>query len=211
MKRKPSVITEELAEHISALKACTLCPSMIGPVITHRVVPSKIYLCGQAPGVNEGEIGQPFAWTAGKTLFKWFNTLSVDEETFRSRAYMGAVCRCFPGKASGGGDRVPSSIEIKNCSKWLEAEFKILQPELVIPVGRLAIELFLQKQKLTAVIGKQFKTEAFGTKCDIIPLPHPSGASSWFKTEPGASLLNEALLLLAAHPTWKRTFEKSET
>jgi uracil-DNA glycosylase len=194
--------SNELSKHIATLKTCTLCPAMIGPVITHRPVASKIYLCGQAPGVYEGDLGRPFAWTAGKTMFKWFSSIGVDEEIFRSRAYIGAVCRCFPGKASGGGDRVPSPNEVKNCSRWMEAEFKIMQPELVIPVGRLAIDQFLPKQKLTDVIGKQFRKEAFGTTCDIIPLPHPSGASSWFKIEPGLSLTKEALVLLANHPVW---------
>lgn len=180
---------------------------MIGPVVTHRVVESKIYLCGQAPGVYEGKIGQPFAWTAGKTLFRWFDSIGVDEETFRTKTYMGAVCRCFPGKASSGGDRVPSPSEIKNCSRWMEAEFKLLQPELVIPVGRLAIELFLPKQKLTEVIGKKFERKVWGTSFDIIPLPHPSGASTWFKMEPGKTLTNEALQLISTHPVWLETFK----
>lgn len=203
---KPLAFEQELAKHISALKECTLCPNMIGPVITHRIVASKIYLCGQAPGVYEGEIGRPFGWTAGKTLFKWFGSIGVDEETFRSRAYIGAVCRCFPGKASGGGDRVPSPVEVKNCSKWMEAEFKLLQPELLIPVGRLAIDQFLPKAKLVDVIGRKFQRSAHGTTCDIIPLPHPSGASSWFKLEPGVTLLKEALGQLAEHHVWQETF-----
>lgn len=199
---------KKLADHIAALKTCTLCPSMIGPVITHRVVTSKIYLCGQAPGVYEGDLGRPFAWTAGKTLFKWFSSIGVDEEVFRSHAYIGAVCRCFPGKTSSGGDRVPTPAEVKNCSKWMESEFRLLQPQLVIPVGRLAIEVFLPKQKLSELIGKQYRREAFGTTCDIIPLPHPSGASSWFKVEPGITLTKEALILLSAHPVWQDTFKQ---
>ncbi len=48
----------------------------------------------------------PFAWTAGRQLFKWFASLGLDEATFRSRVYMAAVCRCFPGKRPTGGDRV---------------------------------------------------------------------------------------------------------
>lgn len=201
---------KKLSEHIAALKTCALCPLMIGPVVTHRVVSSKIYLCGQAPGVNEGELGRPFAWTAGKTMFRWFSSIGVDEETFRSRTYMGAVCRCFPGKAKGGGDRVPSPSEIANCSRWMQAEFELLKPQLIIPVGRLAIELFMPKQKLNDVVGKGFSRKLFGTNCDIIPLPHPSGASTWFKKEPGVSLLAEALELLSMHPVWIKTFDDKD-
>lgn len=202
---------QSLFEHMDALKQCSLCPNMIGPVITHRNVQSKVYLCGQAPGIHEGKVGKPFGWTAGKTLFKWFETLGVDEETFRSRAYIGAACRCFPGRTSSGGDRVPSAEEIANCSRWMKAEFEILKPQVLIPVGKLAIELFLPKQKLTDTVGASFRKEIFGTACDIIPLPHPSGASSWFKLEPGKTLLNQALTRLGEHEVWQEVFGKTDS
>ena len=186
---------------------------MIGPVLTHHphssLVVSKIYLCGQAPGPHEGRFAKPFAWTAGKTLFRWLQQAGVDEETFRSRAYIGAVCRCFPGKNVKGGDRVPSQEEIANCSQWMKREFEILRPELLIPVGKLAIEQFLPRQKLTDKVGTQIRKEVFGIKCDIIPLPHPSGVSTWFKGEPGATLLNNSLDLLKKHAVWNEVFPDS--
>jgi uracil-DNA glycosylase len=129
---------------------------MIRPVVTGKPVMSPVMLIGQAPGVKEGPAGRPFAWTAGKTLFGWFATLGVDEEQFRSRVYMAAVCRCFPGKARGGGDRVPSPAEVARCSKHIEAEVRILRPRLIIPVGKLAIaQLYPDVDKLTEVIGEQ--------------------------------------------------------
>src|SRR5688572_8563739 len=95
---------KDIEEHLAQVKACTLCPNMIGPVITPTAVLSKVYMCGQAPGPHEGKFGKPFAWTAGKTLFRWFGTIGLDEDQFRNRAYMAAVCRCFPGKTKQGGD-----------------------------------------------------------------------------------------------------------
>ena len=92
---------------------------MIGPVVTGLPVVSPVLLIGQAPGVREGPAGKPFAWTAGKTMFGWFASLGLTEEQFRDRVYMAAVCRCFPGKAKGGGDRVPSPDEIARCSRHL--------------------------------------------------------------------------------------------
>ncbi len=208
MTRKQNQAAPSLNELVLDLRKCRLCPLMVGPVVTHAAVVSSIYLCGQAPGINEGKFAKPFAWTAGKTLFAWIDRLGVDEETFRSRAYIGAVCRCFPGKNEKGGDRVPSQKEIENCSAWMKGEFEILKPQLVIPVGRLAIERFLPKQKLTECVGSIFQHKVFGIECDIIPLPHPSGASSWFKMEPGLSLLNRALELLGKHKIWLEHFEK---
>src|SRR5512135_2037975 len=107
----------QLRRHVARLRTCGDCPDMIGPVVTGQPVMSPVMLIGQAPGVREGPAGKPFAWTAGKTMFGWFSQLGLDEEPFRTRVYMAAVCRCFPGKAAGGGDRVPSPVEIERCSR----------------------------------------------------------------------------------------------
>ena len=201
-----SVVLRQIEAHVAEVLKCRACPEMIGPVVTSRPVVTKLYLVGQAPGPREGSFGRPFAWTAGKTLFRWFGELGVDEETFRSRVFLAAVCRCFPGKSSGGGDRVPSPTEISACSGWMARELAILKPELIIPVGRVGIERFHGKVELASVIGKRHRVTAFGHECDSIPLPHPSGASTWFKREPGKSLLPKALAKLETHPAWREAF-----
>jgi uracil-DNA glycosylase len=173
------------------------------PVIGNPVV-SRVLLVGQAPGPKEPARGRPFAWTAGKMLFKWFGELGLDEQAFRGRGYMAAVCRCFPGKRATGGDRVPDPDEIANCAPWLDAEIAINRPKLVIPVGKLAIQQFLDAAKLDAVVGKLHKGRRNGVTFDLAPLPHPSGASTWQYTEPGKTLLRQALLLIAGHPAWRR-------
>ena len=102
---------------------------MIGPVVSGLPVMSPVMLIGQAPGTREGPAGKPFAWTAGKTMFGWFAQVGLPEEQFRNRVYMAAVCRCFPGKAAGGGgDRVPDAGEIERCSVHLHAELKLIKP-----------------------------------------------------------------------------------
>ena len=176
---------------------------MIGPVVSGKPVLSKVLLVGQAPGPKEGSFGKPFAWTAGKTMFKWFAQIGLSEEDFRNRAYMAAVCRCFPGKNPKGGDRVPDDQEISNCSKWMAKEFELIKPELVIPVGKLAIKQFIDVDKLDQIIGNIFHLNLYNTDCDVIPLPHPSGASTWHRKEPGISLLKKALKKLHNHPAWQ--------
>jgi uracil-DNA glycosylase len=195
-----------LKAHQAALSRCTRCPQMIGPVVMGRPVAAKILQIGQAPGPYEGKIGQPFAWTAGKTLFKWYATLGVDEERFRSRVYMAAVCRCFPGKNPKGGDRVPDATEIAHCGEWMRDEINLMKPELIIPVGKLAIAQMLNATRLDAVVGQVHRIRYFGHETDAIPLPHPSGLSTWFKIEPGKTLLGEALRRIAEHPAWRATF-----
>jgi uracil-DNA glycosylase len=168
-----------------------------GPVV------SRVMLIGQAPGVKEPVLGRPFAWTAGKAMFKWFEEIGVGETEFRRTVYMAAVCRCFPGKNSVGGDRVPSKEEAARCSDWLRAEMTILEPGLVIPVGKLAIAQFLAAvPMLTELVGQIMRVQRFGQEFDLVPLPHPSGASPWHRIEPGKTLTKKALALIKSHPAW---------
>lgn len=194
----PSALAVE--KHLAELRACVRCPGMHRPAVVGRPVISRVLLVGQAPGDKEPRLGRPFAWTAGKTLFKWFEgALGWTEDEVRSRIYFAAVCRCFPGKRLTGGDRVPAPDEIAKCSAWLEREFALLKPQLVLPVGKLAIGQFLGERPLLETIGRRFTITYRGHLADCIPLPHPSGASPWHRMEPGKTLLNRALALIAAH------------
>ncbi|MEY4939030.1 MAG: hypothetical protein RIQ93_765 [Verrucomicrobiota bacterium] len=202
----------DLERHLVSLRACRRCPRMLKPVVTGRPVTSRILLVGQAPGDKEPILGRPFAWTAGKTLFKWFQgALGWSEEETRDRVYFAAVCRCFPGKRAEGGDRVPAPDEIANCSDWLAREFELLKPQLVLPVGKLAIGQFLGERPLVETIGQKFTITYRGLVTDCIPLPHPSGASPWHRMEPGLTLLNRALVAVAKLPALRRPGRKHST
>jgi uracil-DNA glycosylase len=175
---------------------------MRGPVVHGPPVPSSILLVGQAPGPREGSFGRPFAWTAGRTLFRWFEEATgANEEQVRAGVYFAAVARCFPGKAKGGGDRKPDPGEIDRCKTYLEREVAILRPKLVIPVGTLAIEQVLgHKGALAEIVGTVKRAPYHGYDTDVIALPHPSGASTWHRMEPGKTLLGKAMRLIARHP-----------
>jgi len=195
---------QTLQQHQHKLRQCRRCADMHGPPVTGEPVASPVMLIGQAPGNREIELRRPFAWTAGKTLFGWFARIGLEEDAFRRRVYMAAVCRCFPGKLHKGGDRVPSKQEIANCQPWWQQEVTLLQPQLLIPVGKLAISQFMPVNKLNEIIGQRHRIEVEGKPRDIIPLPHPSGASTWHRTEPGITLLNKALQAIKRHPAWNK-------
>ncbi len=195
------------------LDACKACPNMVGPVVHGPAVVSKILLIGQAPGPREGTFGRPFAWTAGKTLFKWMEQATgANEETFRERVYISAVARCFPGKAFTKkgvmtGDRRPDEDEIERCGQYLSREVELLLPDVVLAIGQMAIEAATgHKGKLDEVIGSVRRTKFHGHELDVIALPHPSGASTWHRMEPGKTLLAKSLALVSKHPTVKATF-----
>ena len=191
----------QLARHVAQLLQCRRCPRMHSPPVSGGAVVSEVILIGQAPGVREPVLKRPFAHTAGKTLFRWLEEFcGLNEPTVRSTIYFAAVCRCFPGKTPGGGDRVPAPDEIRNCSSWMNNEIEILKPRLLIPVGKLAIAQFIPFDKLDEVIGRKFRIRRADSMVDVIPLPHPSGASPWHKMAPGRALLEKALRKIARHP-----------
>ncbi|MGA9533853.1 MAG: uracil-DNA glycosylase family protein [Anaerolineales bacterium] len=152
---------------------------------------AKLMIIGQAPGVTEVEAGRPFNAGSGTRLFEWLAEAGIDESEFRSRQYMTSVTKCFPGKASsGGGDRVPSSEEQELCRPYLESEIELVDPKIVIPVGRLAINSYFPKSRpLTQIIG----TEKRENDRWLIPLPHPSGASRWHQSESNRALIQQAI------------------
>jgi uracil-DNA glycosylase len=190
-----------LDDHVSRLRRCRRCPRVAPPPVSGGAIVSGVMVIGQAPGVREPTLKRPFAHTAGKTLFRWFEEFcGLDEPTMRSRIYFAAVIRCFPGKAPGGSDRVPAPDEIRNCSAWMNAEFEILRPRLVIAVGRLAIMQFIDCKKLDTVIGRSFIVSREEGSFDLAPLPHPSGVSPWHKISPGRELLVRAMRKIARHP-----------
>ena len=196
-------------EHLATLYACRLCPNVFGEPVTGAVAGAKVMLVGQAPGPHEVEDRRPFAYTAGRRLFGWFEPFGVDEETFRANIHMCAVIRCFPGRdAKAGGDRVPSPAEIANCAAHLDREIRILRPKLVIAVGTLAAQALIGQSELRSVVGRKFRAQRAGEKFDVVVLPHPSGRSTWLNKPENRALLDRSLELIVGHRAWRETFSR---
>ncbi len=131
------------------------------------------YLFGQAPGIVEGEERLPWRGRAGQKLRRW---LELEEEEFYATFYCASVTRCYPGRMSSGrGDRAPTPREQDLCEFWRDWELELLRPRLIVTVGGLALRRMLGLTDLTAAIGERFERNGV----PVVPLPHPSGASSW--------------------------------
>jgi uracil-DNA glycosylase len=130
-------------------------------------------------------------------LFRWLERSGLDEATARELIYISAITRCFPGPhPSGRGDRVPTREEQGRCGDWLDSELRIIRPTVIIPVGRLAIERFLPKLPLDELIGTKHVVDYGAGTAVAIPLPHPSGASSWIHQPGNAALIEKAIQLI---------------
>ena len=179
-------------------RRCRACSEAGFPLASLPVVEGhegqRAYLYGQAPGVVEGAERRPWRGRAGRNLRRW---LGLDEESFYATFYCAAVTRCYPGRApEGSGDRVATARERELCSFWLEWELRLLRPELIVPVGGLAIGAFVPGRGLAEAIGEPF--EHGGST--VIPLPHPSGVSRWLNAPENQARLEAALALIRAHP-----------
>jgi uracil-DNA glycosylase len=150
----------------------------------------RAYLYGQAPGIVEGEERLPWRGRAGQTLRRW---LELDEETFYRTFFCASVTRCYPGRApTGRGDRTPTPREQDLCSFWRQWEVELLRPELIVTVGGLALKQILGRTDMTACIGTAFEHDGV----PVVPLPHPSGASSWPYVPANRQRLDTALALV---------------
>jgi uracil-DNA glycosylase len=89
-------------------------------------------------------------------------------------------------------------VEQSNCADWLDEELRIIRPKVLIPVGRLAIERFLPNLPLAELIGTSHIVKHVGGRSTVIPLPHPSGASSWIHEGDNRILVDKAIGLIAA-------------
>lgn len=184
------------------MRVCSVCKDqgcwVAPPAVTQGEETAKIITIGQAPGITEVEVGRPFNAGSGKRLFEWLAKAGIEENWFRTTQYMTSVTKCYPGRAKGGGgDRVPSTPEQKFCRPFLDREIALVQPEVMIPIGRLAIGLFYSKKlKLTEIIGTQTQTESGAW---VVPLPHSSGASRWHQIAENRLLIDKAIGLIEGH------------
>jgi uracil-DNA glycosylase len=150
----------------------------------------RAYMFGQAPGVVEGQERLPWRGRAGRTLRRW---LALDEDEFYGTFYCASVTRCYPGKApSGRGDRTPTPREQELCAFWRDWELKVIQPQLIVPVGGLAARNLLGLKSVTECVGRRFELDG----AVAIPLPHPSGASGWLNDPANRARVDQAVELI---------------
>jgi uracil-DNA glycosylase len=164
------------------------------PIRPGLIADPRVVLIGQAPGEITDRKGYHFAGPAGRTLERWFEQAGFPAGYFREHVYLTSLTRCFPGKSPGGnGDRRPSAAEIALCRPFLDRELALLDPKLIVLVGKMAIDALLGKRPLVEVVGKVFRVD----HRLVLPLPHASGVSRWLNAPQNRCLVDQALAELA--------------
>lgn len=174
--------------------SCRACVEAGYPLESRPVIApgegQRAYIFGQAPGIVEGQERRPWRGRAGRTLRGWFE---MDEDEFYATFYCASVTRCDPGRApSGRGDRTPTPAEQLLCEFWRNRELALLQPRLVVTVGGLAARRLLGTRSVTKCVGLRYELG----DAVAVPLPHPSGASSWLNAPANRARVAEAVELI---------------
>ena len=147
---------------------CTRCDLYVGRT---RVVPgagaedADLLLVGEAPGAREDETGIPFVGASGKLLDAMLASAGID----RGEVFIANLVRCRPP-----GNRAPKSREIRACAGWLAEQIRLIQPRLLVTLGRFALQHFIPDGKITALQGKVREIEYAGGRLRFLPLLHPS-------------------------------------
>lgn len=153
---------------MSRCSACALRPGC------NRIVPgegnadAEILFIGEAPGEKEDETGQPFVGSSGRILDKMLADIHIKRENI----YITNICKCRPPE-----NRDPLPEEINICWLWLEKQLKIINPKIIITLGKYALNYFLPTAKISETHGQiiHINIEKIG-KLNIFPLYHPAAA-----------------------------------
>ena len=186
---------EALRELQAEMKACLRCLeagfSVTPGAVFSGNLSAGLMIVGQAPGSTECETGRPFSGPSGQRLFDWLAQAGWGEERFRATQYMTAVTKCYPGRSpSGKGDRAPTRAEQKLCAPYLDQELALVRPQVVVPVGGMAVRRFLGQVRLADVVGTVAEGEEGRL---IVPLPHPSGVNLWLNRPENQERVAQAL------------------
>jgi len=129
---------------------------------------AKIMFIGEAPGKKEVELGIPFVGSSGKILDKMLEKIAIPRED----VYLTNICKCRPPE-----NRDPLPEEIEQCWPWLEKQIAIIEPEIIVTLGRFALNAFVPNAKISEVHGQliQIEIKKIG-KIQLFPLHHPAAA-----------------------------------
>ncbi|MGE0330838.1 MAG: uracil-DNA glycosylase family protein [Ramlibacter sp.] len=132
-----------LREAVAGCQACKLCNHRRNTVFGVGDPQADWLIVGEAPGENEDIQGEPFVGQAGKLLDNMLRALQMDR---RNNVFIANVLKCRPP-----GNRNPQPEEVAQCEPFLRRQVELLQPRIILAMGRFAVQSLLQT---TEPIGK---------------------------------------------------------
>lgn len=154
---------DELNRQIAQCQECDLARARNKVVPGEGAEDARIMLIGEAPGFYEDQQGRPFVGSAGRFLDELLKSIGFD----RSMVYICNVIKCRPPE-----NRDPMPKEIEACRKWLDRQIEIIDPKVIVTLGRHSLAKFLKGASISKVHGTSYNLSS--RIC--FPLYHPAAA-----------------------------------
>lgn len=162
MKRKKALLAQ-LDKVIKSCRNCRLWRTATNVVPGEGSAKATVMLIGEAPGYHEDQLGRPFVGRAGQLLEKLLAKVGLNRED----VYITNVVKHRPP-----ANRGPNKDEIRACLPYLLRQIQIINPKVIVPLGRYALEVFIKDQPISKIHGQSFKV---GERI-VYPLYHPAAA-----------------------------------
>ena len=165
LRSTPVVDTwSSLRSRVAACTRCALCATRTQTVFGVGDTKAKWLIIGEAPGADEDREGEPFVGRAGRLLNSMLHSIGLE----RASVYIANVLKCRPP-----ANRDPSGAEAAQCLPYLEEQIALLEPKLILVVGRIAAHNLLRTD---IALGRlRQKVHEFGTKrIPLVVTYHPA-------------------------------------
>lgn len=126
---------------------------------------ARVFFIGEAPGRWEDEQGEPFVGDAGAYLTELLEKIGLQ----RSEVFITNIVKCRPPD-----NRNPKTPEMESCAAYLERQLDLIKPDLVVLLGRIALERFFPKEKITEAATQPRRKRIAGREITFLPLLHPA-------------------------------------
>ena len=144
---------KQLEELHEVIRKCTLCPlheTRTNAVPGEGPATSRVMFIGEAPGAREDESGRPFVGRSGDLLISMIQEIGLSRET----VFITSILKSRPPK-----NRTPSQVEINACRPYLERQIEIINPQVVVLLGGVAISSLVGPWKVSEAHGRFYETD----------------------------------------------------
>ena len=154
---------EQVASEVKVCPLCELCRSRTHAVPGEGNPVARVMLIGEGPGWHEDQQGKPFVGASGKFL----SELLANAGLSREDVFITNVVKCRPP-----GNRDPLPDEIEACSGYLDRQMELIDPDVVVTLGRFSMARFFPGEKISKIHGS---AKELGKRL-VVPMYHPAAA-----------------------------------
>lgn len=158
---------DEITKQVSKCQRCPLYKNANKAVPGEGNPEAEIMFIGEGPGYHEDQEGIPFCGASGKLLDQLLQSIKVKRE----EVFIGNVVKHRPP-----GNRDPLPEEIEACKIWLDKQIEIIQPKIIVTLGRFSMYKFIPDGKISQIHGQARYINFRGKKYIVVPMFHPAAA-----------------------------------